>query len=168
MVKNFLFAWTLLPWSNQPLDIKPMKLQKNKFQRWWSGLPAAVILWGFCSAAALADQTDKESSHHSTFILPSNPGEGHDPFFPDSLRPYESAMVNNHTAEITSLIFKGISGPPDHRLVIINNHTFAAGDEEDVITPQGRIHVRCVEIKADSVIVESGGQRVVLTYSTNP
>jgi hypothetical protein len=146
-----------------------MKIQKNKFQCCLPGLRATAVLLSFCSSlAAFADQTDKESLHRSTFVMPSNPGEGHDPFFPDSLRPYESAVVTNHTAEITSLSFKGISGPPGNRLVIINNHTFGAGDEGDVTTSQGRIHIRCVEIKADSVVVESGGQRVVLNYSTNP
>jgi hypothetical protein len=142
-----------------------MKLHKNKFQRW---MPALLATWALCSVAAPPDQDAKESSHRSIFVLPSNPREGHDPFFPDSLRPYESAVVTNHTVEITSLIFKGVSGPPDHRLVIINNHTFAAGDEGDVTTSQGRIHVRCVEIKADSVVIEATGQRVTLTYSTNP
>jgi hypothetical protein len=144
-----------------------MKIHKNKFQ-----LPATMLamlaLWT-CSDAAPADQVAKVSPHRSMFVMPANPNEGHDPFFPDSLRPYESAVVNNnHTAEITSLIFKGVSGPPDHRLVIINNHTFGSGDEGDVTTSQGRLHVRCVEIRADSVVIESGGQRVILNFSTNP
>lgn len=129
-------------------------------------LLAALVLWAFYSTAA--DQLDKAASHRSVFVLPTNPNEGRDPFFPDSLRPYESAVVNNHTAEITSLIFKGVSGPPGHRLVIINNHTFGAGDEGDVTTAQGRLHVRCVEIRDDSVVIESGGQRVILNFFSNP
>jgi hypothetical protein len=145
-----------------------MKPHKNKFQRPLPGWPAMLALWAVCSAAAPADQAAKESSHRSTFVMPANPNEGHDPFFPDSLRPYQSMVVNNHTAGITSLVFKGVSGPPGHQLVIINNHTFGAGDEGDVTTSQGRIHVRCVEIRDDSVVVESGGQRVILNYSNNP
>jgi hypothetical protein len=144
-----------------------MKLCQNKFQRRAPGLLAMLVLWAFCSVAA-ADQAGKESAPISTFVLPSSPKEGHDPFFPDSLRPYESVVANNHTAEITSLIFKGVSGPPGHRLVIINNHTFGAGDEGDVITAQGRLHIHCVEIRDDAVVVESGGQRVILTFSTSP
>ncbi len=145
-----------------------MKLPKNKFQRLGTNLMAMAVLAAVCSTAMAADQLDKGSSHRSIFVLPSNPNEGHDPFFPDSLRPYESAVMNNPTTEITSLIFKGVSGPPGHQLVIINNHTFGAGDEGDVLTPQGRIHVRCVQIKADSVVIEAGGQRVILNFSTNP
>jgi hypothetical protein len=56
----------------------------------------------------------------------------------------------------------------DHRLVIINNHTFAEGDEEDVSTPGGRIRVRCVEIRGNSVLVEADGQRQELTFQASP
>src|SRR5476651_93322 len=131
MVKNFPSGWTLWPWSNQPLNNQPMKLKKNKLQRPLPGLLAALALWAFYSTAA--DQPDKAASHRSVFVLPTNPNDGRDPLFPDSLRPYESAVVvvTNHTAEITSLIFKGVSGPPGHQLVVINNHTFGAGDEGD-------------------------------------
>jgi hypothetical protein len=99
----------------------------------------------------------------SVFIMPSKPQEGRDPFFPNSMRPYEAAMAaNRHSAAVGSLELKGISGDPDHRLVIINNHTFAEGDEQDVITIAGRIKVRCLEIKPGSVVVEADGQRVEL------
>jgi hypothetical protein len=68
---------------------------------------------------------------------------------------------------VSSLVLKGISGPPDHRLVIINNHTFGTGDEETIVTPQGPVHIRCVEIKDRSVVIESGGQRHELNYTKN-
>jgi hypothetical protein len=102
----------------------------------------------------------------SVFILPSNPKEGRDPFFPDSERPYEiAAAANPQAGNITSLVLKGFSGPLNHRLVIINNHTFGAGDTGNVITPSGRIHLRCIAIKTNSVIIETGGQRHELIYS---
>ena len=69
---------------------------------------------------------------------------------------------------MTSLVLKGISGPPDHRLAIINNHTLGVGDEQDLVTAQGRIHIRCVEIKSNSVVIESGGENHELKYNTNP
>jgi hypothetical protein len=43
-------------------------------------------------------------------------------------------------------------------LAIINNHTFGVGDEGDVLTPSGKIHLRCLEIHPDMVIVEIGGK----------
>ena len=68
---------------------------------------------------------------------------------------------------MSSLVLKGISGSSDSRLAIINNHTFGVGDEANIVTPQGPIHVRCVEIKDSSVVIESGGQRHELNYSKN-
>jgi hypothetical protein len=108
----------------------------------------------------------KMETVRSVFVLPSNSKEGRDPFFPDSDRPYEiAAAANPQAGKVSSLILKGFSGPLDHRLVIINNHTFATGDEGNVITSSGRIHLRCVEIKTDSVVIEIGSQRHELIYS---
>ena len=67
--------------------------------------------------------------------------------------------------ESVSLVFRGISGPETHPFAIINNHTFAQGDEGDVLTMQGRVHLRCIEIRRNSVVVEYGGQRHELTFS---
>jgi hypothetical protein len=55
-----------------------------------------------------------------------------------------------------------------HRLVIINNHTFAAGDEGDVVTSVGRLHLTCIQIKTNSVVIEIGGVRNELMYSNKP
>lgn len=105
----------------------------------------------------------------SVFVIPSNSKEGRDPFFPDSMRPYASAIVANpKTADVTSLRLRGFSGEVPNRFVIINNHTFAAGDEGDVITSAGRIHLRCIEVKTNSVVIEVGGQRRELFYSDKP
>lgn len=99
----------------------------------------------------------------SVFIMPSNPSEGRDPFFPNSTRPYESAMSKRHV-ELTTLEIKGYSEIAGRRFVIINNHTFGEGDEGDVMTPQGRVHVHCLTITPNSVLVESGGTRHLLKY----
>ena len=104
----------------------------------------------------------------SIFILPTTPKEGRDPFFPKSNRPFEMApTATNNVPEVTALVVRGISGPPDHRLVIINSTTFAAGDVADVFTEQGRIRVHCIEIKPRSVIIEVGGQYHELPVSDN-
>ncbi len=135
-----------------------------------AGLLPAAILWASPLGAAPASpsQAAKTNSLRSVFNLPANTGEGRDPFFPKSNRPYETAMTaTNNTAGITALVVRGVSGPPDHRLVIINTHTFAAGDTADVPTDQGRIRVHCVEIKPRSVVIEVGNQYHELPLSDN-
>jgi len=105
----------------------------------------------------------------STFIQPANAKEGRDPFFPLSLRPYASAVVPTaNTTDLSALAIQGMSGSPDHRLVIINNVTFAVGDEAEVITPQGRIRIHCLEITGNSAVVEANGQRQQLHYGLKP
>jgi hypothetical protein len=121
------------------------------------------------AAAPVAQPVKPEVMPRSVFVIPTNRNEGRDPFFPNSSRPYEAvASKNPAVSDLSLLVLKGISGPPDHRLAIINNHTFGVGDEGDVLTSHSRIHLRCVEIKARSVVVESGGQRHELSYMNSP
>ena len=138
-----------------------------RFRTLAAGLLPAAILWASPLVAAPANQSQpaKTDSLRSVFILPANPGEGRDPFFPKSNRPFETAMTaTNNNVEVTALVVKGISGSLDHRLVIINKVTFAAGDEAEVFTPQGRIRIRCVAINDDSAVIEAAGQRQILHY----
>jgi hypothetical protein len=102
----------------------------------------------------------------SVFVVPSSPQEGKDPFFPLSTRLYGAVVVKNKgpapSATIVELKLKGFSGTPEHPLAIINNRTFAVGEEGSVSTPTGRVPIRCVEIKPDSVLVFVNGQQRVL------
>ena len=45
------------------------------------------------------------------------------------------------------------------RLCLINNGTFAEGEEGEVITAEGKVRIRCIKIKEDSVLIEAGGER---------
>jgi hypothetical protein len=98
----------------------------------------------------------------SVFILPASPAEGRDPFYPESTRAIEAAAAanqsQNHTVEITSLKVPGVSGTPGHFLAIINTHTFAVGEEGDLKTSGGSVHIRCLDIRPDAVMVEINGQ----------
>lgn len=127
------------------------------------------LQWHWQSLLPPVAQTNKVETTRSVFIIPSNSKEGCDPFFPNSNRPYEIAAAGDtRTGNVTSLVLKGFSGSQDHRLVIINNHTFATGDTGDVITSDGRVHLRCIEIKTNSVVIEVGSQRRELIYSNKP
>jgi len=143
-----------------------MKKIRKKITTVLLGMGCAMIL---ASAAAPAPQSNPTNANRSIFIIPSNPREGRDPFFPDSTRPYKLAVTASpRAADVTSLVVKGFSGSMDHRFVIINNHTFAVGDEGDVVTSGGRIHLSCIEIKTNSVVIEVGGQRHELFYFDKP
>lgn len=134
-----------------------------------AGLSMAWLMVLPLAAAPSPAANAPGAASRSVFVIPTNPQQGRDPFFPSSNRPYENAPAGKvNVADMTAVVLRGISGPPDHRLAIINNHTFAVGDEQDLATSQGRIHIRCVEIKDHSVVVESGGENHELKYTTNP
>jgi hypothetical protein len=105
----------------------------------------------------------------SIFNQPTSPKDGRDPFFPASMRLFASAVVpTSKTKDLSSLIIRGKSGMPDHPLVIINDVTFAEGDDRDVITPDGRIHIHCLQIIGDLVVIEANGQRHQLRFGLKP
>ena len=128
-------------------------------------LLSIVCAMALAVIAAPVTQAGKTETIRSVFVLPSNSKEGRDPFFPNSNRPYEiAAAANTRTGNVASLVLKGFSGSLNHRLVIINNHTFAAGETGSVVTSDGRVRLRCIEIKTNSVIIEVGGQQRELIY----
>ena len=132
------------------------------------GLLAALLAVGGVAFGQPAKPAEaKPVPAHSVFTQPASAREGRDPFFPESTRPFETAAAaSGHVVEIPSLFVKGFSGTPGHYLIIINNHTFAAGDEGDVTTAAGRIHIHCLEIKPNSVMIEANGQQRELKFST--
>jgi hypothetical protein len=105
----------------------------------------------------------------SIFNQPTSPKDGRDPFFPSSMRLFASMVVPaSKTKDLSSLVIRGKSGTSDHPLVIINEVTFAEGDERDVITPDGRIHIHCLQIIGDLVVIEANGQRHQLRFELKP
>lgn len=127
----------------------------------------AYIIWTLLMVAAwpaAAVPVDTNTQARSIFSMPTSPSEGRDPFFPNSMRPYED-YISKRPVELTSLVIKGFSEIDGRRYIIINNHTFGAGDEGDVITAQGRIHIRCLNVGKDAVLVESAGARHLLKFS---
>lgn len=124
-----------------------------------AGVPA---VYGEVPKAATA----KPVPARSVFVMPANVHEGRDPFFPESTRPYEDAVATKHTVEVNAFSVKGISIERGQPMAIINNHTFAVGDEGDVITPSGRVHLRCTEIRAGTVVIEVNGTKRELNIGT--
>ena len=125
-----------------------------------------MVAAGAVLGAAPANPAAKAPPARSVFVVPTNAGEGRDPFFPESSRVFQVAVISSKTVEISSLAVKGFYRDAKGALVIINNHTFAVGDEQDVLTSGGRVHIRCLEIRPNIVVIEINGQKHELTFST--
>jgi hypothetical protein len=115
---------------------------------------------------AIAPPPEPPPIPQSAFSFPSTPKEGKDPFFPSSTRPYAVAAANaktNMPAIVSNvpLHLSGVSGSLARPLAIINNRTFAVGEENDVMTDAGRVRIRCldIDVKRELVLVQAGGQR---------
>jgi hypothetical protein len=139
-------------------------------------LLAALLFMAFAGPVALSAapmaQHAKLDIQQSVFAYPNNPPEGRDPFFPSSTRVYDSNPEKQvHGPSLTELTLHSILGTPPRLFAIINNHTFASGDDEDVMTKSGqRLHIRCVDInpKAGTAVVEADGISQVLHLSEEP
>jgi hypothetical protein len=96
----------------------------------------------------------------SVFILPGQPGEGRNPFFPQSSVRVVVPKTNSEAPfETYSFVLNGITSPPK-RTAMINGRTFEPGEEGEVRLPSGaKMMIKCEEIKAESAIINFGGQR---------
>ena len=122
-----------------------------------------VTLAAACAPAVFGDQPKAEpvkpAPARSVFVMPTNAREGRDPFYPESARPYEDNPAAKHSITENSFSVKGLSVEHGHPMVIINNHTFAIGDEGDVLTTAGRVHIHLSEIRPNAVVIEVNGLR---------
>jgi hypothetical protein len=124
-------------------------------------LAAGAAVTQMASGEAAKSAPVQPGPSRSFFLMPANVREGRDPFYPESSHPYEAAAAASHSAvEISTLLFKGVSRTATGQYVaIINNHAFAVGDEGAVRTQGGSVHIRCLEIRPDIVVVEINGQK---------
>jgi hypothetical protein len=124
------------------------------------------------SPAAAPAKTNSAPSElviaQSVFVMPTNPQEGRDPFFPRSTRPYATAVLirpnltNAPPVLQLDLHLNGISGLAGKPLAIINSRTFEEGEEGDIISNGNHVRIRCLEIKADAAVIQIGAERRVL------
>jgi hypothetical protein len=132
------------------------------------------LIAGLAAAGATAIQgqpatTAPAKPPASEFVMPAGPQDGRDPFFPESTRPYEGAVVAKpHAPVVETNIFTitGLSFEHGHEMVIINNHTFAPGDEGDVLSSGGRVHLKLIEIRAGAAVIEANGTRSEVPISS--
>ena len=144
-----------------------MKARAHTLQYLFAALlPMAVASPLALFAAPPPQQPVVPEIQQSVFVYPNMAAEGRDPFFPSSPRVYGSNPDNQSRGpSLTDLTLKSILGTPPRLFAIINNHTFAAGDDGDVTTKDGRrLHILCADInpKAGTATIEANGMSVVL------
>jgi hypothetical protein len=97
----------------------------------------------------------------SVYVVPVSEADGCDPFFPKSnrLRSGSAKQAAAPKAPTLKLVYNGLSGTADRQFAIINGRTLAEGEETEIISGNGRIKIRCIQIKGETVIVEAQGER---------
>jgi len=146
-----------------------MKARAHLFCSLLAAMSLALLFLAPVTPAALPPKGSKPAAvvtnapveiPQSVFVMPTNPQEGRDPFFPESTRVYSAAMTTKKPPSAPLLLtLNGINITSEHKLAMINGRTFAEGEEGEISTPNGRVQVRCVQINETSVIVEAGGER---------
>jgi len=135
---------------------------------------AAVSLSSIAAPTpAPAPAAAKPVAPKSTFAMPAAPAEGRDPFFPNSPRPYQTGVAPkaNNAAPLAEVLFvKTIMPSSRGAFAVINNHTFAPGEDGTVKTSDGRfITIHCVDVNMQTgdVTIEYSGARTVLHFIGN-
>jgi len=87
---------------------------------------------------------------------------GKDPFFPNSTRTKRKAPEDSVKKPVQQdlsqlLVLKGITGPPEKRIALINNLPFAKDEEGEVKAGNGKVKIRVLEIGEKSVTVSIAG-----------
>jgi hypothetical protein len=132
-------------------------------------LTAATAFWtGAAMSAPSATPAPAPATHNkpvpqSVYVVPEK--DGRDPFFPNSERHTAHVVVVHTNPNAPSITLKLGGFSPG--LAIINGHTLAPGEESDIRTPNGRVHVRLIEIreKDKAVTVEVDGEKRELTMA---
>lgn len=112
------------------------------------------------------DQNTEPTEYRSVFI--NDPNFGKDPFYPDSkrrqatpIKPTQSITpinANPMGVIVEGLELKGISLGANKKLAIINNYTFAEGEERNVKVGNQAVKVRCISIQERSATVMVNGR----------
>ena len=100
-----------------------------------------------------------------------NERAGKDPFFPYRvLNPVVTTTAPTPSEAGRLLALNGLFGTANRPLATINGRPFEAGEEGEVTTSAGKLKIRCLEIRKDSVIIEimNSGERKELRLRSKP
>ena len=132
----------------------------------------ALLGGGACLAVLLGvaldlfgDPTNAPATAGETNALPAgevvfpksefNERAGKDPFFPYRVHgPVFTTPDKTPSEAGRLLVLIGLFGTASRPLATINGRPFEANEEGEVTTSAGKLKIRCLEIRKDSVIVE--------------
>ena len=81
------------------------------------------------------------------------------PTTPNSTRPPYYSFAST-SAPPSTLTLKNISGVPPRRLAIINDRTFATGEQARLTLAMSNVVIRCLEIRSNSALIQLEGTGV--------
>jgi hypothetical protein len=133
----------------------------------WSVVMVASVLLSLKSIAAPPARTPATPAPAATpqepqvvkSVFVDRPNFGRDPFFPNSLRRGKTVQdaVVEPVANFNNIVLKGTSGTAEKRLAILNNKTFAAGEEGELRIGGQLTKIKCVEVREKSVVISING-----------
>jgi hypothetical protein len=143
----------------------------------WATFGLCVLAQIVCANEQPTNALNKVEVPQSVFA--DDADAGRDPFFPRSGRRVASRPTpafapspqNPVPTHFSQFKLMGISGTASRRIALINNRTFEAGEEAEIKTLDGKVRIRCLEVKENSVVVLVGGSQrkeIFLGETTNP
>lgn len=132
--------------------------------RFWTAILFAFLSLPAVRAADPPLKVDVVPGHVSPFISAFTDSRtfGKDPFFPKSRRresvPVVATNIVLKEGELPpGMVLKGLSGTKEKPLAIINNYTFAEGEEAEVRVLNQLFRVKVIEVKERSVVISVNG-----------
>ena len=150
------------------MRLSPMIQNAKKLS--WSVLVVGSVLLSIKSVAAPGARTPAATPAAAAAAAPQEPQQfksvfvdrpnfGRDPFFPNSPRRGKLVqdVVVEPTANFNNIVLKGISGSAEKRLAILNNKTFAAGEDGELRIGGHPTKIKIVEVREKSVVISING-----------
>jgi hypothetical protein len=133
------------------------------------GLLTALIALPLVAGAAPVKSTNAAAPAEvkPVFVIPTNPKEGCDPFYPKAISLYQTAATNAAPSAPKGIEQLKLVGLLGNSFATINDKNLAVGETQEVKTASGPISVHLVQINGQeqSVVVEVNGERRELKAS---
>lgn len=153
---------------NRTQPVKRMAVRRQSPWQWIKMLHGPGLILAAVFAVAARIEAAEPSRATNEFVFPksvfvySDP-KGKDPFYPNRPRAGTVAVVSTNVPTSTGpnladFQLRGITGPPERRIALINNLTFIKGEEQEVRAGNAKVKIKVQEIRDKSVIILIEGQ----------